>query len=220
LVVTDPGQTGSTTAAQASVGIGPSGLLVEYNGANTTGYVMTGTSPALNYDNVLGAGTGAVGLPKPSSALSTSAVVGAQYLGFIYGAGTYTSGSPYVTGWSSFTASFGFSRLPSSCASLTPSTATLIYGGDFPGNNPASSSTANCDFAIDLGAQSSSNNGLYPNATVWVGAGYAPNATGATYSFPAVVIAGQLGGKYAIFALGVDNTSNPQPWAIYLLQSN
>jgi hypothetical protein len=220
LVITDPGLTNSSTPPQASIGIGPSGLLVEYNGAtNAEVGAMPNTSPALYYDNVLGAGTGAVGLPQPSSALSTSDVVGAQYLGFIYGAGVFDSPSNPPTGWSSYTASFGFSSPPSTCALLTPPTPTLLYGGDFPNNNPASSSTGygNCDFAIDLGTQDSSNNGLYPNAKVWVGSGYAANSSGVTYSFPAIAISGQLGGKYAIFVLGVDST---QPWAIYLLQSN
>jgi len=222
LVITDPGGTNSTPP-QASVGIGPSGLLVEHNGVTIplTGNAdpMPNTSPALYYNNVLGAGTGAVGLPKPSSPLSTSDVVGAQYLGFIYNAGVFNILGSSPTGWSSYTASFGFSSRPPSCDSLTPATATLIYGGDFSNNNPASSSTGygNCDFAIDLGTQDSSNNGLYPHATVWVGAGYAANTTGATYSFSAVAVAGQLGGKYAIFLIGVDSS---QPWAVYLLQSN
>jgi hypothetical protein len=98
-------------------------------------------------------------------------------------------------------------------------TATLIYGGDFPGDDPSSAPDGygNCDFAIDLGTQSSSNNGLFPNATVWVGSGYAGNTAGVTYSFPAVVIAGQIGAKYALFVLGVDSS---QPWAIDLMQSN
>jgi len=211
LVITDPGDS-STLSAQAEIGIGPTGLLVENNGS---GSAMAGTSPVLDYENVLGAGTGAVGLPQPSSALDTGAVVGAQYLGFIYAAG---AASPAVS-WSSNLASFGFSTVPSNCASVAASTSTLIYGGDFPNGNPASSSNGfgNCDFAIDLGPQDSSNNGLYPNATVWVGTGYAGNIVGSTYSFSAVAIAGQLGGKYAIFLIGLDST---QPWAIYLLQSN
>ena len=77
----------------------------------------------------------------------------------------------------------------------------------------------NCDFAIDLGTASTTSNGLYPSATVWIGSNFNANSTSGknTYSFPAVAIAGQLNGKYAIFVLGVDST---QPWAIYLLQSN
>lgn len=226
-VITDPGVSGGSNASspQAVIGIGPSGLLVEDNGSTSSrGGTLVGSNPPLPYDNVIGAGTGAVGLPVPSSAVDTGAVVGAQYLGFIYAAGQYNP-SATTPVWSSHLASFGFSSVPSSCASVTASTGTLIYGGDFPQSNgqdnPSASTDGfgNCDFAIDLGAQDSANNGRYPNATVWVGGGYAANATGATYSFPAVAIAGQLNGKYAIFLIGEDSTTS-QPWAIYLLQSN
>src|SRR5208337_3138719 len=79
--VTDPGPN-SAAPPVALVGIGPTGLLVESNAADGE----SNTSPY--FQNLLGAGTGAIGLPKPSSALSTSALVGAQYLGFFYGAGT------------------------------------------------------------------------------------------------------------------------------------
>jgi hypothetical protein len=190
---------------------------VEDNGTTLNG-TLSDTSPALSYENVLGAGTGAVGLPKPSSAVDVGTLIGAQYLGFIYGAGVYNNGL-INTGWSSHIASFGFSSVPTSCASLAADTSTMLYGGDFTNDDPATSSSGlgNCDFAIDLGAQSSSNNGLFPQVKVWIGAGYAGNTTGTTYSFPAVAITGQIGGKYAILALGVDST---QPWAIYLLQSN
>jgi hypothetical protein len=131
------------------------------------------------------------------------------------------------SGWSSTVASFGFSSVPADCSAVTASTATLIYGGDFPNNDPSGAAVqsaggfGNCDFAIDLGAQDSTNNGLYPAAAVWVGASFSGNTTGASYSFPAVAIAGQLGGKNAIFLLGVDTTGSPnQAQGIYLLQSN
>jgi hypothetical protein len=86
----------------------------------------------------------------------------------------------------------------------------------------------NCDFAIDLGAQDSSTNGLFPSATVYVGAGFCPSNGSAAcppvaqpYHFSAVAIAGQLNGKYAIFLIGEDTTGSPnQAWGIYLLQSN
>jgi hypothetical protein len=221
-VITNPGVPGSgnnTVPPQATIGIGPSGLLVEDNSGPGGGGTLAGSSPPLTYDNALGAGTGALGLPKPSSPLCTSSpctnpLVGAQYLGFIYGAGVY-SGSRNPSGWSSHLASFGFSTVPSGCASVATKTSTLIYGGDF---DPSTSKDGfgNCDFAIDLGNQDSANNGLYPHATVWVGAGYAGNNSAAP-PFHAVAIAGQLGGKYAILLIGVDTT---QPWAIYLLQSN
>ena len=104
----------------------------------------------------------------------------------------------------------------------------MIYGGDFPGNNPGSPGIQSnggyptvCDLAIDLGAQDPNNNGFYPAATVYMGAFYAGNGLGTNYYFPAVAIAGQLDGKYAIFLLGLDVTGSPnQAFGIYLLQSN
>lgn len=212
-VVEAPGSTSTAVEPpQAAIGIGTSGLLVEDNGYPSTG-TLTGTSPALHYENVLGAGTGAVGLPKPSSDI-TSAVVGAQYLGFIRGAGTATP--------SSHLASFSYSSASSSCAKFTAQTGTLIngiYGGDYTNDDPTTSTDGfgNCDFAIDLGTQDSSNYGLYSQATVHMGASYRSNPTGNYYHFSAVAIAGQIDKKNAIFVLGVDST---QPWAIYLLQSN
>jgi hypothetical protein len=217
LIITNPGSSNppQVVPPSATAGIGPSGLLVEDNGAEDASVSDSATSPP-PYNTVLGAGTGAVGLPKPSSALDTGALLGAQYLGFIYGAGVYSVSS---TGWSSHLGSFGFSSVPSSCASVAANSGTLIYGGDYTNDDPSTSSSGfgNCDLAIDLGTQDASNNGLYPKATVWLGASYAANTTGKTYSFPAVVIAGQLNGKFALFLLGADST---QPWAIYLLQSN
>jgi hypothetical protein len=210
------GSGGNTVTSQATIGIGPSGLLVEDSGGT----------------NVLGAGTGAVGLPVPANApLDTTAVTGAQYLGFIYGAGVYINTSPNTSGWSSHLASFGFPAstpaVPAGCPSTTANPSTSIYGGDFPQakgqDNPSASSDGfgNCDFIIDLGSQDPANNGRYPYAKVWVGANYAANPTCAStcadYSFSAVAIAAQLGGKYAIFLIGVDSS---QPWSIYLLQSN
>jgi hypothetical protein len=197
------------------MGIGPSGLLVEEN--------QPGSNASLGYNNLLGAGTGTVGLPMPSSALNTSSVIGAQYLGFIFDAGHFF-GTTVIEGNATHLASFGFSSSPAStpaCSSFIAQTGTLsngIYGGDFKNDDPSTSSTGfgNCDFAIDLGTTQSPA-GLYPNVTVWIGSSYAANASGKTYSFPAVAITGQLDGKYALFVLGVDST---QPWGIYLLQSN
>jgi hypothetical protein len=210
VIVTNPGP-GAPPTVQAIVGIGPTGLLVEDNGLITSGGANVGA-----YQNTLGAGTGAVGLPRPSSPLDTGAIVGAQYLGFVYGSGVYSSGS--ITGGSSHLVSFGFPSepLPRNCSSVATGTSTLIYGGDFPSDIPSSDGFGNnCDLALDLGAQDTANSGLYTNATVSIGTGYANMIT--PTSFPAVAIAGQLQGKFAIFVLGVDSN---QSWAIYLLQSN
>jgi hypothetical protein len=208
-ITVDP--TGTVTITpQAMLGIGPSGLLVEDSGGNS----------------YLGAGTGAIGLPKPASAVDTGSLVGAQYLGFFYGSGS--SGS--TTSGSSSVASFGFPT-PTTC--VAPQTSTMLYGGDFTDNNPAAPTVqqknggfGTCDFAIDLGAQTT--NGLFPNAMVYVGAGFATNTAGITgcglttgYCFSAVAIAGQLNGKFAIFLIGEDTVGSPnQAWGIYLLQSN
>jgi hypothetical protein len=221
LMIANPGD-GQSTTGQATVGVGASaGLLVEDNGISTVN-PPPGSSYPIPYVNVLGAGTGAVGLPVPSSPLNAGGIVGAQYLGFIYGAGVSTS-SP--TGWTSNLASFGAGNSSASCAALAASTGALangIYGGDFLGNDPGNS--PNCDLAIDLGTSSSNNNSLYTGATVWVGGQYLQDS--ATTLYPAqtaftrinaVAIAGQINGKYAVFLIGVDTV---QPWAIYLLQSN
>lgn len=216
-ITIDPTGT-ETITPQAMLGIGPSGLLVEDNDSYVN--ALRGTF----YENVLGAGTGAIGLPKPSSAVDATSLVGAQYLGFFYG-----SGSSGATTWNGFSsvASFGFPSLPSTCADVAAKNSTMLYGGDFTGNNPAASAVqsgggfGNCDFAMDLGAQDTSTNGLYSKATVYVGSGFATNTTGKSYSFPAVAIAGQLNGKYAIFLIGEDTVGSPnQAWGIYLLQSN
>ena len=104
VVISNPG--GGAGAPQAIAGIGSTGLLVEDNDGYTGVYM-----------NALGAGTGAVGLPKPSSPLDlsggASSVTGAQYLGFVYGAGVH-NGNGTPTGWSSHLVSFGLSRTSSS----------------------------------------------------------------------------------------------------------
>lgn len=210
VTITNPGS-GQVITPQALMGIGPSGLLVEDNGTANIGAAQ---NPPF-YENALGAGTGTIGLPKPSSPVDTGSLVGAQYLGFFYGSGQSNSD------WSATPASFGFSSPPAGCAAIAPQTSTMLYGGDFPSGDPAASTTGygNCDFAIDLGAQDTQTNGLYRSVTVYVGSGFGANTK--TYSFPAAAIAGQLNGKYAIFLIGVDSVGSPkQAWGIYLLQSN
>jgi hypothetical protein len=217
VTITNPGD-GEGVSPSAIMGIGSTGLLVEWNGA------LAGS-----YENVLGAGTGAIGVPQPSSALESSAVVGAQYLGFIYGGGS-GSGLP---GWTSTIASYGFPTLPADCTWATQtSTSNLIYGGDFSLHtstglpNPSSSEvqanggfplSGNCNLAIDLGTQSTSSNGLYPGATVWFRSDFSANNTKKTYSLSAVGIVGQLQGKFVILLIGTDSA---QARSLYLMQSN
>jgi len=214
-MITDPG-VGETISSGAVVGVGPSGLLVESDGQTLS---LVSNAKFSGYEPFLGSGTGAVGLPQPSSSVDVGALSAAQYLGTIYGGGSSTSN------WTSLLASFGFSGPPSGCPS--GSFQAPVLGGDFPGNDPtqspqgASSGYGNCNVVIDLGKQDAANNGLFPNATIYLGSGFAGNGTKSSYSFPATAIAGQLGNKYAIFAIGVDSTGTPnQAWGIYLFQSN
>jgi hypothetical protein len=236
LTINNPGLKETITPA-AILGIGPSGLLVESNG-NGTAY-NTNSSPLYGYQPFLGAGTGAIGLPQPASAVDASSLLGAQYLGIIFSAGAPNPSGDGIVGLSSSIASFGFSSQPSSCANafggVQPGSSS-IYGQDFhydpsnpsDPNNPGGAVVqanggfgTNCDFNITLGAQDASTNGLFPKATVFVGSTYSGNTTGNAYSFPATAIAGQLNGKFAIFLIGVDTTGSPnQAWGIYLLQSN
>ena len=213
VTVTNPGQS-ETYTNPVILGIGPSGLLVE--SIQNIGFVNSSS-------DVLGDSTGAIGVPQPSSAVDTSAVVGAQYLGFIYGAGAAAPSASSALSWSSNLASFGFAgspTLPSACSAFAAQIGTLasgIYGGEMTATQASGSGYGNCDFAIDLGTQSATSNGLYPSATVWMGSGFSANPTQSTYSFSAVAIVGQLQGKYVILLIGEDST---QPWSLYLMQSN
>jgi hypothetical protein len=215
--VTNPG--GSPPNPQsnppsATIAISPSGFLLEDAGSPSG--ALGGAVPP--YQNLLGAAYGAIGLPKPASALATSDVVAAQYQGILYGAASGSSGAINGSGFR-LIGSFGYSDLTAAaCAADLPApSGTIIYGGEFASNNPSANAFGNCDLAIDLGTQDASNNGLYSSATVYVSANFPNNRQGSPYSFGAVAIAGQIKGKYAIFLIGADTT---QPWGIYLLQSN
>jgi hypothetical protein len=190
--------------------------LVENNGQTEN---SVSNASFTGYQPFLGSGTGALGLPQPSSAVDTKALSGAQYVGVIYGGGSGNKD------WTSRIASFGFPSAPTGCPS--GSLQLPIFGGDFPNNDPTQSPAntptgfGNCDIGIDLGQQSSSQAGLFPNATIYLSQEFTGNTTAGTYSFPATAIAGQLNGKYAVFVIGVDTTGTPnQAWGVYLFQSN
>lgn len=213
--ITDPG-VGEIIASSAIVGIGPSGLLLENDGQSSN---LVSNATYAGYEPFLGSGTGALGLPQPSGQVDTGALMGAQYLGTIYGGGSDAGN------WTSVVASFGFPSAPSDCPS--GSFQSPIFGGDYPGNDPTqspqgtSSGYGNCDVVIDLGKQDATNNGLFPNATIYLGSTFAGNTSKSNYRFPATAVAGQLSGKYAVFVIGVDTTGTPnQAWGIYLFQSN
>ncbi len=182
--------------ATVTMGFGPSGFFLEDNGSSQ------GTPAGVVPSNALGAGVGAIGALQPSSALNTNDVVSKQYLGFYY--------EPGILGGGAVTqlASFGCSG--SGCPS--PPSQTAIIGGVFPntgGMSPVDEPNlpAAQNVTIDLGAQSTSSNGLYPSATITVSG----------ISFPAAAVVGSLEQKYVIFLLAEDKVNNV-PLAIYLFQ--
>jgi hypothetical protein len=233
------------------ISIGSSGLLVS-SFAPAAGGAGAGA---------FGGGTGVIGVAAPLSSVNLSSVVAAQYNGFIFSPRNPVKQSYDITVLAS---SFGNHAATSqACSALQASLAAnngqgagtvpvlpspnSIYGGEFLTtsgagrvNDPTGASgSENCDVVIDLGTQDSSNNGLFPNATVFIGSGFPPfgasNPWGCgggpcAVSFPAAAIVGQVNGKFVIFvsASGVSNPPaqlpdgsgnlQPQPVGIYLFQ--
>lgn len=177
--------------ATVTLGFGPSGFVLEDNGS------QQGSPQGVVPSNALGAGVGAVGVIQASSPVSTSSVVGAHYLGFLY----EPIAAPSVTSQVTQLVSFGCSG--SSCPQ--PPSPTSIVGGVFPTDDPTLQAAQN--ISIDLGPQDPQNNGLYSSAQVTISG----------VSFPAVAIVGNPEGKYAIFLIAQD-TLNVSPLAIYLFQ--
>lgn len=233
------------------VSIGTSGLLVSSFSSANSGSL-----------GAFGGGTGVIGVSTPSSPVDVSAVVGGQYNGFFFAPlnrvsetyditvlasayGDYTATSPTCSALqSSLVANNG----QGGSVPVLPS-ANSIYGGEFltntgtgSVNDPSGASgSENCDVVIDLGSQDSTNNGLFPNATVFIGSNYPPfsgsnpwicpnTGSACAVSFPAAAIVGTVQGQYVIFVVASaasspaaqlpDNFSNPapQPVGIYLFQ--
>lgn len=177
------------TVATVTMGFGPSGFFLEDSGSAQA--TPVGVVPS----NAVGAGVGAIGAIQPSSALNTSSVAGAKYLGFYY--------EPGIKGGAPVTQLASFGCTGSSCP--PPPSPTAIIGGVFPNDDPTQ--PPGQDVTIDFGAQDVNNNGLYPAATVTVSG----------VSFPAAAVVGSLENKYAVFLIAEDTTNNV-PLAIYLFQ--
>ena len=235
------------------VSIGAAGLLV--SSFSTGG---SGTSVG-----AFGGGNGVVGVALPSGPVDVSAVSAAQYNGFIYAPINGVHESYDITVLAS---AFGDNAATSqACSTLQSSltanngqgsgnvpvlpSANSIYGGEFLSttsagtvNDPTGASgSENCDVAIDLGMQDPANNGLFPNATIFIGSNYPPFSAstpwvcaGTTFtcavSFPAAAIVGKVQGRYVIFLVASAGSSPParlpdtvgsavaQPVGIYLFQ--
>lgn len=210
-----------------------------------------------------GGGSGVIGVAKPTAAVDVNAVIAAKYNGFFYAPLNRVTENYDITALAS---SFGDDSATSlACSTLQSSlmanngqgartvpvlpSANTIYGGEFltgTGSSAVNDPTGaigseNCDVAIDLGIQDSANNGLFPNAILFVGSNYPPfsaanpwncPSTGAACAvlFPATAVVGKVQGQYVIFVVASaastpaaqlpDNSNIPQsqPVGIYLFQ--
>jgi hypothetical protein len=233
------------------IGIGSSGLLVsDFNNLRQGGL------------GAFGGGTGVIGVAQPSASLDVSAVVAAKYNGFFYAPLNAVAESYDITVLAS---AFGDDTPTSqACSALQTSlvansgqgagsvpvlpSANSLYGGEFltttssgSVNDPTGASgSEDCDVVIDLGTQDSTTNGLFPNATVFIGSNYPPfSATNpwmcgavCAVSFPAAAVVGKVQGQFVILVVG-SAVSNPpaqlpdnfggliaQPIGIYLFQKS
>jgi hypothetical protein len=235
------------------IGIAPSGLL-----ASSFESGVSGSSAG-----AFGGGTGAIGVAVPSAPVDVSAVIHSQYNGFIYAPLNRVTENYDITVLAS---AFGNHAATSqACSALQASleanngqgaktvpvlpSANSLYGGEFLSstssgnvNDPTGATgSENCDVVIDLGEQDSTNNGLFPNATVFIGSNYPPYSasnpwlcfdTGSTcaVSFPAAAVVGNVQGQYVILVVA-SAVSSPaarlpdnfggrpaQPVGIYLFQ--
>lgn len=201
------------TATKSNVWIGPSGF-----------FAADQSDPAQTSPT----GASVAGIAEPSAALSTSALAAGTYLGFLYEAPTVKS-TPTLT---AYTAPVGFGQVVAGSGST-------LTGGVFP--NDDVSGTPNSDTQINLGAEDSTYNGLYKSVSITVSdpaqncanfsgqfSGYTPDGVSwgvdalgyPTCTFPAVAVAGNPDGKYAVFINSYDWSANlgGVPLTIYLFQ--
>jgi hypothetical protein len=236
------------------IAIGPSGLLAS-----------SFTSTSGNAAGAFGGGTGTLGVAEPASPVNVSSLVSAQYNGFLYAPQNSVPLSYDITVLAS---AFGDDSENSQPCSLLQSSlaanqgqgartvaslpsANSLYGGEFltgsgtgTVNDPTGANgSENCDVVIDLGTQDAATNGLFPNATIFIGANFPPfGATSPWHcfgtqlncavSFPAAAVVGQVKGQYVIFAVASavsnpaaqlpNNSGSPiaQPVGIYLFQKS
>jgi hypothetical protein len=247
---------GAAATSVDTVAIGGSGLLID-------SFVANGTNGAFGQNSAV---SGVIGVAVPSSPVDVSAVNGAKYNGFIYAPqNNNTSAVPLTYDIHVLAAAFGDRTATStSCSSLRTSlaanhgqgagtvaalpSANSLYGGEFltttgagVANDPTGANgSENCDVAIDLGQQDSMSNGLFPNATVFIGSNYPPFSANNPWvcpatcavSFPAAAVVGQVQGQFVIFVVASSQSNPPaqlpgspsqpvgvpQPVGIYLFQ--
>jgi len=170
----------------AYVGVQADGLLLENNGA-----------PTVTPSNLLGSGSGAIGVAKPADPVDATDVVKKQYLGFLV--------LRLGTNFNSSTASFGC-QAPSGCP-VPPASPTAMKGGTFASDNPAGALYGASDYTLELGSQDPANNGLFRSARLTQGSNV----------YSAVVVVGRIQGRYVIFLIANRGPAT-NPIALYLFQ--
>ena len=253
---------GALTAYPLNTYGNSSPLQPELISIGTAGLLVSFFFPQAGGSSAFGGGTGVIGVAELSSPVNVNSVSSATYNGFVFSPGNpvkQSNGYDITVLASAFgnhtAASSACSVLQSSLAAnngqggrvpVLPSP-NAIYGGEFltvsstgSVNDPSGASgSENCDVAIDLGPQDSTNNGLFPNATVFIGANFLPysasqpgtcGGSACAVSFPAAAVVGQVQGQYVIF-VAASRVSSPaaqlpdgagnlvaQPLGIYLFQ--
>ena len=139
-----------------------------------------------------------VGVAQPSSPLSTSSLMAANYAGFEFDNGGAGPQAP-VNQSEAITQPMSFSG--------ANATSSQMVGGIFPSGDPTQ--TPSTDISVSLGIQDTSQNGFYPAITVTlpdnhhdcVGTTHAgTSASGSpTCILPGFAVAGNPGGKFVLF---------------------
>jgi len=247
------------------IGIGVSGLLVDSFSFNSTG------QPGAFGQN--STSSGVIGVVMPASAVDVSAVVGGSYNGFLYAPqNQVTTNAPLSYDATVLASAFGNTKANSQpCSALQSSivanngqgggtvatlpSANSLYGGEFLSTNggvtlndpTGAAGSEDCDVVIDLGVQDPNNNGLFPNAQIFVGASFPPFSAGNPWlcnglsqgngapcavSFPAAAVVGKVQGRFVIFVVTDPQSTppaqlpdqngflTPQPAAIFLFQKS
>ena len=189
--VTAPSVSTNPPVATVTMAFDSSGFFLEDNGS------QQGQPQGVVPSNSIGAGVGAIGLTRPSVPVSTSDIVQARYVGFLY----EPIAAPLTTSQVTQLVSFGCMG-PSCPAPVSP---TSMAGGAFPNEDLTQPPTQ--DLLINLGPQDPQNNGRYSKAEITI----------AGVLFPAVAVVGDPAGKFAILLVAYDNLNNI-PVSIYLFQ--
>ena len=163
-----------------------------------------------------------VGMVQPSSPLSDSPLIAANYAGFEYDS---LQVSPQTTN-GKYGSNPGMQPVSFSGANATSS---QMVGGIFPSGDPTQ--TPSTDIGINLGTQSTSQNGLYPAVTVSLPdptlkcaeTTYAgTSASGSpTCVFAGFAMAGNPGGKFVVFVtidVPINSQRGPTPVQFLLYQ--